>query len=140
MMADSKSLRGAKPLAAISVSCVSPQLSLDATTTLLLLTIVMVGSASAPLTPTVLRVGPRARTMTFFAWFPLIMNPAINTSSPVPTIPRVEMLVALPTGAINSNQHLNARNRWHGRRCVGKERSEEHTSELQSPDHLVCRL
>src|SRR5207244_13220514 len=23
---------------------------------------------------------------------------------------------------------------------VGKERSEEHTSELQSPDHLVCRL
>src|SRR5258708_28321060 len=22
----------------------------------------------------------------------------------------------------------------------GKERSEEHTSELQSPDHLVCRL
>src|SRR5258708_8649392 len=28
----------------------------------------------------------------------------------------------------------------HGRdgRCIG--RSEEHTSELQSPDHLVCRL
>src|SRR5258708_10529552 len=23
---------------------------------------------------------------------------------------------------------------------VGKDRSEEHTSELQSPDHLVCRL
>src|SRR5258708_23862534 len=23
---------------------------------------------------------------------------------------------------------------------VGKRRSEEHTSELQSPDHLVCRL
>src|SRR5258708_23001675 len=23
---------------------------------------------------------------------------------------------------------------------TGKERSEEHTSELQSPDHLVCRL
>src|SRR5947208_8330465 len=24
--------------------------------------------------------------------------------------------------------------------CVGEIRSEEHTSELQSPDHLVCRL
>src|SRR5258708_30124918 len=34
----------------------------------------------------------------------------------------------------------------HGRDCVGATgkpdaaRSEEHTSELQSPDHLVCRL
>src|SRR5258708_28537255 len=27
---------------------------------------------------------------------------------------------------------------WHGARK--RERSEEHTSELQSPDHLVCRL
>src|SRR5258708_38851295 len=26
------------------------------------------------------------------------------------------------------------------RRVVSAERSEEHTSELQSPDHLVCRL
>src|SRR5947208_10078077 len=25
-------------------------------------------------------------------------------------------------------------------RARGRERSEEHTSELQSPDHLVCRL
>src|SRR5258708_31671071 len=24
--------------------------------------------------------------------------------------------------------------------CAGEGRSEEHTSELQSPDHLVCRL
>src|SRR5438552_16825116 len=28
----------------------------------------------------------------------------------------------------------------HGRLRVRTERSEEHTSELQSPDHLVCRL
>src|SRR5258708_15243263 len=27
-----------------------------------------------------------------------------------------------------------------GQRAVGQRRSEEHTSELQSPDHLVCRL
>src|SRR5947208_11270793 len=26
------------------------------------------------------------------------------------------------------------------RRCTSAQRSEEHTSELQSPDHLVCRL
>src|SRR5258708_30831753 len=25
-------------------------------------------------------------------------------------------------------------------RSIGRQRSEEHTSELQSPDHLVCRL
>src|SRR5207244_13610052 len=31
------------------------------------------------------------------------------------------------------------RNRRFGRTTVGQ-RSEEHTSELQSPDHLVCRL
>src|SRR5258708_9144539 len=31
---------------------------------------------------------------------------------------------------------------FHGRpaRCSTPQRSEEHTSELQSPDHLVCRL
>src|SRR5258708_28828712 len=28
---------------------------------------------------------------------------------------------------------------WDRARCTGS-RSEEHTSELQSPDHLVCRL
>src|SRR5438552_14711047 len=28
----------------------------------------------------------------------------------------------------------------HGCRCYYSSRSEEHTSELQSPDHLVCRL
>src|SRR5258708_31993718 len=27
-----------------------------------------------------------------------------------------------------------------GLKDAGKDRSEEHTSELQSPDHLVCRL
>src|SRR5258708_24637412 len=27
-----------------------------------------------------------------------------------------------------------------GEKAVGDARSEEHTSELQSPDHLVCRL
>src|SRR5258708_27812280 len=30
--------------------------------------------------------------------------------------------------------------RWRRWRMSGNRRSEEHTSELQSPDHLVCRL
>src|SRR5438552_11689854 len=34
-----------------------------------------------------------------------------------------------------------ARGAWDGAQLhLGQERSEEHTSELQSPDHLVCRL
>src|SRR5947208_4102161 len=40
--------------------------------------------------------------------------------------------------------HPGTRRRSRGRRCRGRRtrrpRSEEHTSELQSPDHLVCRL
>src|SRR5947208_13365913 len=32
------------------------------------------------------------------------------------------------------------RERFHRRQIPGDLRSEEHTSELQSPDHLVCRL
>src|SRR5258708_28143669 len=32
---------------------------------------------------------------------------------------------------------LEEKRAWRTRRCM---RSEEHTSELQSPDHLVCRL
>src|SRR5258708_37325233 len=32
------------------------------------------------------------------------------------------------------------RNRWEGCQVAFHLRSEEHTSELQSPDHLVCRL
>src|SRR5437762_13056561 len=41
------------------------------------------------------------------------------------------------------HRHLPARPRWSGR-CGGRDparrRSEEHTSELQSPMYLVCRL
>src|SRR5258708_23919490 len=34
-------------------------------------------------------------------------------------------------------RHLSSETAW---RSLSLERSEEHTSELQSPDHLVCRL
>src|SRR5207244_6677667 len=36
-----------------------------------------------------------------------------------------------------SNKVLNV---WKNSSCIRSLRSEEHTSELQSPDHLVCRL
>src|SRR5258708_15618675 len=36
--------------------------------------------------------------------------------------------------------HLSRRQRWRTRYRQTVSRSEEHTSELQSPDHLVCRL
>src|SRR5258708_37985418 len=36
------------------------------------------------------------------------------------------------------NESLSRRSA--GRRALAGQRSEEHTSELQSPDHLVCRL
>src|SRR5438552_10328033 len=35
---------------------------------------------------------------------------------------------------------VSAQGRVPGGECGGGPRSEEHTSELQSPDHLVCRL
>src|SRR5258708_12175402 len=35
---------------------------------------------------------------------------------------------------------LLLRRRRNGKKNILKNRSEEHTSELQSPDHLVCRL
>src|SRR5258708_9020814 len=43
-------------------------------------------------------------------------------------------------GRIAKQLHVPAHARAHGRRGRQRQRSEEHTSELQSPDHLVCRL
>src|SRR5258708_30073895 len=43
-----------------------------------------------------------------------------------PMAPAMDEYISLPVPAIT--------------RAVKVERSEEHTSELQSPDHLVCRL
>src|SRR5258708_26748056 len=40
--------------------------------------------------------------------------------------------------ALNCRRYGYSRTRSHFRKC--DLRSEEHTSELQSPDHLVCRL
>src|SRR5207248_10466291 len=42
--------------------------------------------------------------------------------------------------AVDDIQDVLARLRTHGAELVGEDRSEEHTSELQSPYDLVCRL
>src|SRR5258708_24617384 len=39
-----------------------------------------------------------------------------------------------------SSWHSPGRNRRASPPCYSSSRSEEHTSELQSPDHIVCRL
>src|SRR5258708_12592035 len=60
----------------------------------------------------------------------MIRRPPRSTLFPYTTLFRSAPAPA--AGSRRCNPVRNAR----GRRC----RSEEHTSELQSPDHLVCRL
>src|SRR5258708_19130998 len=70
--------------------------------------------------------------MAFF--FLMIRRPPRSTLFPYTTLFRSvrgaarEILTASPLGGMCS------------RVCPTEQRSEEHTSELQSPDHLVCRL
>src|SRR5258708_30788578 len=44
------------------------------------------------------------------------------------------------TGLVEASAHVVLRRSRRARRRTTWARSEEHTSELQSPDHLVCRL
>src|SRR5258708_11544856 len=45
-----------------------------------------------------------------------------------------------PNGLPSSCSTDYSQSRANGKKSVAGGRSEEHTSELQSPDHLVCRL
>src|SRR5258705_7584114 len=45
-----------------------------------------------------------------------------------------------PARSATRPRRPDARSRWWSRPCSGATRSEEHTSELQSLRHLVCRL
>src|SRR5258708_35286023 len=80
-------------------------------------------------------------TAAFFLsfFFLMIRRPPRSTLFPYTTLFRSEILSQLRTQAaipIRSQQHL-----MQGYVLpVSIQRSEEHTSELQSPDHLVCRL
>src|SRR5260363_440652 len=64
-----------------------------------------------------------------FFFFLMIRRPPRSTLFPYTTLFR------------SSSRKPPSATRWtNGRSTVSKRRSEEHTSELQSPDHLVCRL
>src|SRR5258708_10412941 len=85
----------------------------------------------------------------------MIRRPPRSTLFPYTTLFRSEVEVHLDraghdvagAGARVDVGHLEAGRREavvalvpFGARQLGERRSEEHTSELQSPDHLVCRL
>src|SRR5258708_28073977 len=61
----------------------------------------------------------------------MIRRPPRSTLFPYTTLFRSDL-------AVFGEANLDADERLADRRCLV--RSEEHTSELQSPDHLVCRL
>src|SRR5258708_18274981 len=65
----------------------------------------------------------------------MIRRPPRSTLFPYTTLFRSIRVGAQPYGVLPTSSF----GRWRvtGR---GERRSEEHTSELQSPDHLVCRL
>src|SRR5690348_17608562 len=70
----------------------------------------------------------------FFFFFLMIRRPPRSTLFPYTTLFRSP---PRPTGSLRSRMPAPCRRaRWPPRRS----RSEEHTSELQSPVHLVCRL
>src|SRR5438552_8988882 len=78
----------------------------------------------------------------------MLRRPPRSTLFPYTTLFRSEIMARLPQrefaarAAIDAALHdlqgkLTGQPVW---RLLGLPRSEEHTSELQSPDHLVCRL
>src|SRR5207244_13081068 len=73
-----------------------------------------------------------------FSFFSLLPPPPRSTLFPYTTLFRshVRRVVSTPRRAGPASRRLVlSRDVW----CF-RPRSEEHTSELQSPDHLVCRL
>src|SRR3990170_2115377 len=73
----------------------------------------------------------RARSTSRRAFFLMIRRPPRSTLFPYTTLFRSAAVYGLPPEQLA----LLVGKMW-----VGDGRSEEHTSELQSPDHLVCRL
>src|SRR2546422_7123897 len=81
----------------------------------------------------------------FLFFFLMIRRPPRSTLFPYTTLFRSRMIVlfdlsakygALPLGTGNKSERLLGYFTWH----ADDTRSEEHTSELQSRLHLVCRL
>src|SRR5438552_7895554 len=80
--------------------------------------------------------------LSFFFFFLMIRRPPRSTLFPYTTLFRSESKISDALGRRQDNQDLRFKVAYE---CTGetthcRPRSEEHTSELQSPDHLVCRL
>src|SRR5882724_3016547 len=89
-MADSKSFVGGKPVAMISASCVSRQLSFMMVGNPVGPCSSRSGSASGSGTPILAKEGPIPRTITRFGTRPEMMKGLIMTLSPVPSNAREE--------------------------------------------------
>src|SRR5207244_13204863 len=77
-----------------------------------------------------------------FFFFPDTSTPEIYTLSLHDALPISDPESERAEGAVSARVAVAAHDR-HARLRepeLGPDRSEEHTSELQSPDHLVCRL
>src|SRR5947208_4405592 len=73
--------------------------------------------------------------MSLFFFFLLIRRPPRSTLFPYTTLFR-SALIGRNAGRTRRKWKTKMRKVWR----IIRARSEEHTSELQSPDHLVCRL
>src|SRR5258708_35677299 len=74
-----------------------------------------------------------------FFFFLMIRRPPRSTLFPYTTLFR-SMAFVLRPGKSTGEQLLKVARQELRRAAASLRRSEEHTSELQSPDHLVCRL
>src|SRR5258708_23825903 len=70
----------------------------------------------------------------------MIRRPPRSTLFPYTTLFRSRMPFLHPAPSIPIIWEFLRRVRPHSSATHSQSRSEEHTSELQSPDHLVCRL
>src|SRR5207244_11336050 len=81
----------------------------------------------------------RATACLFYFFFLMLRRPPRSTLFPYTTLFRsaidLDVVEAVVLAAQGGARHARGDDLRHG-----LDRSEEHTSELQSPDHLVCRL
>src|SRR2546426_4370934 len=73
-------------------------------------------------------------------FFLMIRRPPRSTLFPYTTLFRSRCRSARPRPAVGMDRHAGRRRGERDRGPAGRLRSEEHTSELQSPCNLVCRL
>src|SRR5258708_22454944 len=79
----------------------------------------------------------RPRSSPLFPYAPLSRSPAVHARES--DVANIRSKLGRPPPQLPATAHVQRDHRAWRLRDV-HDRSEEHTSELQSPDHLVCRL